>query len=544
MTALLRRLKRDPFDAATLALMVGLVVLLLTTFQQYAISNDEPIQHRYGELIIAYYASGFTDLRVFHLDNLYLYGGLFDIVAVLVSKLLPFDPWAIRHVLCGLIGIGGVAATWATARLIAGARTGMLAALVLALCGVWDGGMFNHTKDIPLASAMMGATWVLLRIMRQLPRPQARDVIGFGILMGAALGLRAMGLLLVGYAGLAIILGNLHPDVGGWRDQLGAILRSGVALIPAFVVAYLIMIASWPWSVLAPLNPIRAIFDFAHLDIGGVATLLAGHLYDMQTVPRWYVTAYLLIKLPLVVFAGAALAVLLTAWPRFWRRAGASADRIEIAFLAFMAVFPVLIHAISHGPAFSGLRHFLFVVPPLAVLAGIGLDGGLGTVERWRRSGAAAGYAALAAILIWPAVILVQLHPYEYLYFNPLAGGLAGADRNYDTDYWVNIMPEAVHGLEAYVAQAQSGKAAPARTYTVGVCGDKTSFAHEQERGSRLRTTEDWDNADFFIAPTQMDCDLRNAGKTILKIERLGALIGVVKQGPGGPPPPLPTHPR
>jgi hypothetical protein len=76
----------------------------------------------------------------------------------------------------------------------------------------------------------------------------------------------------------------------------------------------------------------------------------------------------------------------------------------------------------------------------------------------------------------------------------------------------------------------------------VGVCGDPTSFAHEQAPGSPLQPTDDWDNADFFIASTQMDCDLRNAGKTIVRIERLGALIGVVKQGPGGPPPPLPKR--
>ncbi len=51
--------------------------------------------------------------------------------------------------------------------------------------------------------------------------------------------------------------------------------------------------------------------------------------------------------------------------------------------------------------------------------------------------------------------MLVLLHPYQYLYYNPLVGGLEGAARNYDTDYWVNIMPEAVDELEAYVVDAR-----------------------------------------------------------------------------------------
>ena len=40
-------------------------------------------------------------------------------------------------------------------------------------------------------------------------------------------------------------------------------------------------------------------------------------------------------------------------------------------------------------------------------------------------------------------------------------------------------------------------------------------------------------SADFFIAPTHMDCDRLVEGKTILSIERLGVPIGVVKDRRG-----------
>ena len=108
------------------------------------------MQHHYGELILDYYRSGLTDLGVFHFENLYLYGGLFDIVAVALAKILPLDAYDLRHIMCALIGIGGIGATAATARLIATPRAGFLAGTALALCGAWYGGMFNHTKDISL----------------------------------------------------------------------------------------------------------------------------------------------------------------------------------------------------------------------------------------------------------------------------------------------------------------------------------------------------------------------------------------------------------
>ncbi len=45
----------DPFDVASAVLLAVLGSLVLATFRDYAITNDEWIQHRYGELIIAYY---------------------------------------------------------------------------------------------------------------------------------------------------------------------------------------------------------------------------------------------------------------------------------------------------------------------------------------------------------------------------------------------------------------------------------------------------------------------------------------------------------
>ena len=51
----------DPHDIATVALLAALLVIALLTYRDYAISNDEGVQHRYGELIIAYYRSGFAD---------------------------------------------------------------------------------------------------------------------------------------------------------------------------------------------------------------------------------------------------------------------------------------------------------------------------------------------------------------------------------------------------------------------------------------------------------------------------------------------------
>jgi hypothetical protein len=512
-------------DRLAIWFLAGLLVLVILIFRDYGISNDEEVQHRYGELIVNYYASGFRDTALFNYKNLYLYGGLFDILAVGAAKLLPFDVFLIRHFLSAMIGVAGIAFAWAAARLVAGPRAGLIALLALAVCGPYFGGMFNHTKDVPFAAAMMGAVYFLLRAGRDLPKPRWTDVIGFGLMLGAATGLRAMGLLLVGYAGLIVLMSIPRPF--RVADSAGFLLTSGIRFAPAAFIGYLIMIAAWPWAWQAPLNPLRAIFSFAHFHYE-IRTIVAGDIYRMADVPWWYVPFYLLIKVPLVVYAGAICAIGASVWALSSDRlARLSKRHVETAFLVFVAVFPVLCEAMAEGPAFTGMRHFMFVLPPLAVLAGIGFDAVLDALSprRWLAAGAA---GLLAIVLAWNASVLVRLHPYEYLFYNPLVGGLQGAERRYEMDYWVNMMPEAVRALHAYLGLA---KQTSQQTYKVGVCGETFSFGNYADH--RLQATPGWLEADFFIAPTQMNCDRLVDGRVIATIRRSGVLIGVVKDRRG-----------
>ena len=524
----------DAYDFAAALVFLTLIGLVAFTFGDYGISNDEEVQQRYGELIVRYYTSGFTDQAVFHFRNLYLYGGLFDLVAVGLQKILPLDPYAVRHLLSALTGVGGIAAVWATARSIGGPRAGLLAAIALAVCGAWYGAMFNHTKDIPFAAAMMTATYLLLRIGRQLPRPNWGLVVLFGLACGCAVGLRVLGYFLISYAAVAVALcipaaTNAWDRLSDkWRAAFAFAARSALPFVAAFVIAYLIMIVVWPWAHQAPLNPLRGFSAFVDFHYP-IQTTLFGHVYHMADVPRWYVPTYIGIKLTLWLLMGAAAALAFMLRSPLRAAATSGAWRQGTILVTFAAFFPLACEVIADGPAFSGLRHFLFTVPPIAVLAGLGLSGVLARLGEMHRAAAFAGLALIFLGFGWDATTLYRLHPDEYLYFNPLVGGLAGASRRYDTDYWFNIMPEAVGDLEHFLDRTEgtAGLARPRRHYKVVVCGERLPF--EKEADAQLEWTKDIYSADFFIAPTNMNCDRYLDGRVIATIERLGVVIGVVK---------------
>ena len=531
-----RRLFGNPWDLAAAFGLLALLGLVAATFRHYGISNDEEVQHVYGAKLIDWYRSGFTDGSAFTYKNLYLYGGLFDMAAVALAPLLPFDPYETRHLLCALIGVAGVAVVWAVGRRLAGPRAGLLAGLLLALCGPWYGGLFNHTKDVPFAVLMMAAVALLVRLVGQMPRPRLRTVLGFGVVVGLALGIRVGALMLAGYVAAALVGWLLTGGFSTVRLRQGA--SGALRLLPALPVAYGVMAVFWPWAVLEPLNPLRALADFSHFNYP-IRTLLGGTEYWMYEVPRSYLAWYLAIKLPLVMLAGAALG--LRALPTMMRHdltAGEQgrARAVACGLVTLAALFPVVWFIVTHAPGYTAIRHFLFVLPPLAVLGGIGLDRLLGCAGAWsfggsQRTGrglsaAALAGVALALVLGREATVLESLHPNEYVYFNELVGGVAGAVRKYDVDYWANSLPEAVEDLAEVIAEEEA-RTHRHRTYSVAVCAEPLAF--EKLAPANMRWVTDWTRADFFIAPTQEDCDTLMTGPTVAEVERGGALLAVVK---------------
>jgi hypothetical protein len=57
-----------------------------------------------------------------------------------------------------------------------------------------------------------------------------------------------------------------------------------------------------------------------------------------------------------------------------------------------------------------------------------------------------------------------------------MVGGLEGASRRYDLDYWFSSMREALNQLEAYLRRTAADDANwPTQVYSVAVCGERVA---------------------------------------------------------------------
>ena len=85
--------------------------------------------------------------------------------------------------------------------------------------------------------------------------------------------------------------------------------------------------------------------------------------------------------------------------------------------------------------------------------------------------------------------------------------------------------------LEAYLRRTEPGNESwPTHVYSVAVCGERLPF----EKAVTLPQLkwdfkQEWNQSDFFIAPTHLNCDGDVDGKIIGTVERLGVVIAYIK---------------
>ncbi|ENO95759.1 hypothetical protein C667_17426 [Thauera phenylacetica B4P] len=504
---------------AVLALAAGFVLL---TFDQHGISNDEEVQHVYGRLLLDFYLSGFADRQAFEYKNLYLYGGFFDLVAAALERAGVAEGaalWDLRHLISAGFGLAGLAGTWLLARRLAGEWAGLAALVLLLLTGAWSGAMFTHTKDIPFATTMLWALYFSVRVLDTLPAPPWRVLAGLGVALGCAFGLRIGAVFAVFYLGVGMLAAaTLQPE-----GRLRFALRGVLALLPAAAIALALGALFWPWAAMAPGNVFTAMSAFSHFSFE-LDTVLAGRVMKVGEVPGHYLAAYLLVRLPELFLAGVALALLAgaRALPALATAQGRPAALPWLP-VVLAALFPLAYTLLAAPPLYNGLRHFSFVLAPLAVLAGAGL------VHAWQGLRARppllrrAVLAACALAVLGQLGLLARLHPYQYLAYNRLAGGTHGAAGGWEQDYWASSLREAVLALDALVAR----EGVPAQGYTVAVCAEPLQAQVWLAPG--LRATRDWWGADFYLSPTHMGCDAALRGRVVAQVERAGIVLAVVK---------------
>jgi hypothetical protein len=511
-------------DLLAIAVLAVVAAIAWLTFRDYGLGWDDYTHAEYGDLLLSLYGSGFHDTRALSFVNLYMYGGGFDMLAAALAKLVPFDLFETRRLAGAAIGLIGLFIVWRLGRRIGGSKAGLFALVLLCVSPLYYGHMFMNPKDAPFAVAMALLLLGLVRALQEYPQPTPATTAIFGIGLGLTMGTRVIGGIsgLYAAAGLALVcVGEMRTL--GLRAAGNRLGRFIVTLLPGLVLAYLVMGLVWPWSVVAALNPLRAAEYFSHFFEKPWKEMFDGVAILVPDMPRSYVPTLFALKEPeiaLLLGLGGMAGALVAAT----RRDLLVSRRATLLLLALAAGAPVALTMIARPAMYNGIRHFVFVMPPFAVLGGLAAAWLFERLARYSRPALAAGAMAATVALALPVVEMARLHPYQYTHFNHLAGGIRAADERYMLDYWGLAFKQAADELRAKLTLGLESPPA-SRRWRIAVCGPH--YPAKVELGPEFTTTYETKGADFALMLGEFYCAEYKA-PVLVEIKREGVVYARV----------------
>jgi Dolichyl-phosphate-mannose-protein mannosyltransferase len=465
-----RRSMERTCDDLALVVLGAVALIAGLTFRDYGLGWDDYTHAEYADLLLKMYGSGFRDTGALSFANLYMYGGGFDMTAALLHKVIPLELFETRRLLGAIVGVIGLAVTWRLGRRVGGPLAGLATLLLLALCPTFYGHMFMNPKDAPFAVAMVVLMMGLVRLAEEYPAPSARTILILGFGAGLSIGCRILGGLALVYAlvgFMPLLLDELRTQ--GPREAAHRFAHVVYVLLPGLVFGYLMMGLIWPWSIMEPGHPFEALTYFSHFFEKPWKEMFDGALVSVPDMPWSYLPTLFALQLPEVLLAlliagvvGALMSM---------SRADVSARRKTILLmLTLAATLPLVIAMVKRPALYNGIRHFIFVIPPMTVLAGLAFANGVNWLGERLRSWQPVAVAVFAFGLLLPLGEMIRLHPYQYTHFNHIAGTVRAADNYFMLDYWGLALKQASDELREQLTERQEVPPQN-RKWKVAVCG-------------------------------------------------------------------------
>jgi hypothetical protein len=524
------------WDVVSLLLASVTSFVMLSTLFDYGFTYDEPPHILYGERILEFYADGFEAKRKLQSSS---YVGGFDLVAAMLRRISPFDMFVTNHALCIFVAQCGLVGTWKLGRLLGGPLAGLCSWLLLLLIPVYYSHQFNNPKDVPFAAGYVWGLYVIAKLLITHERtPQAvgrllRDpkyFVQLGLALGLGMSVRVGGALLIGY--WVIALGAVLVECKLSRRELGVVDWKRVILSSLFALAlaWLVLLVFWPRAFLSPVQgPAAAVESVSKYKAFDSPTLLRGKLVSSQHVPWHYLPTYFLVQLPeftSALFVGAVGVWTRNTWLRWKRR---EALPLAALLLAMATLSPPAYAILRGSTLYDGLRHFLFIMPPIAVLGGMTFAWACDVLAARDRRWVYALGAVGGLFVFDQTVALAQLHPYQHVYFNRVSGGTKPAVKRYETEYYGALYQELGQAL-ANAAWQHDPEAYLNRDFQVAACGSYLFVTHNMPLNFQYVPMGKVDRADIYATYPRDRCLERHTKyPTILEIERRGAILGVAR---------------
>ena len=449
------------FEKPIFILLAVNIIVGLFIFHDYGYSWDEPYFYDYGNASGYAYSPREWFSGHFNVDNSYGASGddhktrgpaylLLSRQPVYLLEAFGIDQASAWHLINFLFFQLGVYFLYRLSTRWMEPNAALAAAALFAWQPMLWGHAFINPKDPPFLTFFLASVCLGFEMVDRLVedvKPRISFVVLPAVFLGIATSIRVLGPL----AGLLVFI-YFAFSIFTHKNRRGSV-SPWLAFAAYGAIALLTMFLTWPYLWGSPVTRFVDVFRLMSDNPTNLSVLFEGNVYRAGDLPRRYLPVLLTTTLTEPVWFLFIAGVVLGYWKLYADRSTKRASNLVTASLTLSWFIILVLYVLLRKPAmYDGMRHFIFILPPVFIFSGFAFEFVFDLLDR--RFAISWLYAGTIFLLVLPGVIaIVQLHPYEYTYYNSFLGGTRDAFRKYETDYWLTCYKEAVENLNQSVSE-------------------------------------------------------------------------------------------
>lgn len=519
--------------------LIFLIILIFVTYKHYGVPWDEKIFFNVGK----YFASSFLNFLHFN-NNLNLqgfiptdyhikgHGVFYDIFIVFVTLILKNFSVEKLHLIRALSSIPIFICVYFIVSYFLKPRYGLIALIFLLLFPRFYSDIFTNAIDVPTALFFTLSVAYFFYFVKS--NQNIWKQVLFGIILGLTINQRLVFFYLIPLNFTLLFFIN--------RTKTESLVKFLVKALTILFFTILTIHLTHPYLLAHPITGLYELVSYSNKYPWNASVFFDGRFYQagINPLPWYYLPKSMLLTIPIVT-----LALFLMGHMSLIRLMGKTKDYTNKLFYFYLlSIFylPLILNYILKPTLYDSWRHFLFLTIPIVIIATFGLQTIFNLIKNQfptpiNTKHQSPNKKSKLVIVHWLLVLvigllivigyfntafeMIRLHPYEYIYYNSLVGGLKGAYGKYETDYWGLGYKDAVLWFNKNVNK-------PDKQYTIYVEGDPLSSSYYFKPNMQLTT--DVNEADYIFTFTRWNFHILHPGKNIYIFKKEDVPLIFIKQ--------------
>ena len=482
-----------------------IVILIFLTYKNYGVTWDEIYYVKVGRYYTIQILNTLKIPHNFIEDNfipekihILTHGVFFDVFVILLTPLFRSFNLEIYHLIKALLALLSVILLYLILLKFLSNKWALLGVILLLLFPRFYGDIFNNSIDIPTLTIFALYISLFLYFINK------KDSF--------------IRLILLSFS-LSILINQRIVFLYAFLLTCSFLIKKPrlIFLLSIFTFIFLHLSHPYLWQ-----HPIIGFFDMLKASNSfpfTAANLFNGQFVPANQLPWFYIPKLMIITSPLSTLSLFFIGNFYLLFSILSKKTSFNL-KMKYVYLLSLLYIPLIIVSVMRPALYDSWRQFIFLTIPFIIIAVFGAY----TISKIK--------SALIKIILFFLILInlfqtafemKTLHPYQYIYYNSLVGGLKGAYEKYETDYWGAANKEAVEWFNKNIND-------PNKIYYIITEGDPLSSVYYFKKN--MIFTYDFNKANYAISFTRWNSDQKYSGKTIYKVEREGVPLVYIKKNP------------